>query len=211
MTTMRPGPAATPPRLRLVADDTLGAARASLERHARFGEAEWAGVAALFRPARLCRGQAFSVPGQEPGRVGFLTSGLLRLYHLSADGAEFTKAFFGPGGWVASGPDPALPAAVGLEALEDTRLLVADAVAVAAAVRACHPLAVAWGGLLTEHMARKQRREVELATLPGLSRYARFLAEHRELAARVPKRHVASYLGLTPTQLSRLRRRLGFP
>lgn len=80
----------------------------------------------------------------------------------------------------------------------------------AAAVRACHPLAVVWGGLLAEHLARKQRREVYLATLPGLSRYARFLAEHRDLAARVPKRHVASHLGLTPTQLSRLRRRLGF-
>lgn len=203
-----------PRRLSVVAAEggaSATGARASLERHARFSDAEWAGVAALLRPARLRRGQAFAVPGQEPGRVGFVSSGLLRLYHLGADGTEFTKAFFGPGAWVASGPDPAMPAAVGLEALEEARLLVADAAAFAAAVRACHPLAVAWGGLLAEHLGRKQRREVDLATLPGLSRYARFLAEHRDLAARVPKRHVASYLGITPTQLSRLRRRLGFP
>jgi len=38
-------------------------------------------------------------------------------------------------------------------------------------------------------------------------RYARFLAEFPETRLQVPDRHIASYLGITPETLSRVRRR----
>ena len=37
-------------------------------------------------------------------------------------------------------------------------------------------------------------------------RYEDFIARHPDLAARVPQRMLASYLGITPETLSRIRR-----
>jgi hypothetical protein len=54
---------------------------------------------------------------------------------------------------------------------------------------------------------RKSEREFELLGLDAKARYDVFLRKFPGLSARVPDRHVASYLGITPVHLSRLRNR----
>lgn len=46
-----------------------------------------------------------------------------------------------------------------------------------------------------------------MATLSAAQRYADLTARHPRLAAEIPLYHVAGYLGITPTQLSRIRAR----
>jgi CRP-like cAMP-binding protein len=53
---------------------------------------------------------------------------------------------------------------------------------------------------------RKAQREHEMLALPAAERYARWRREQPELDARVSRRQLASYLGITPEHLSRLRR-----
>lgn len=53
----------------------------------------------------------------------------------------------------------------------------------------------------------KERREIELATLDATERRRRLLARHPTLEDDIPLSHVAAHLAITPTQLSRLRRR----
>ena len=54
---------------------------------------------------------------------------------------------------------------------------------------------------------RKAEREYELLGLRADARYRVFLEKYPDLSARVKARHIASYLGITPVHLSRLRRR----
>ena len=54
---------------------------------------------------------------------------------------------------------------------------------------------------------QKAEREFELLGLDAEARYAAFAARFPGLEARVAARHVASYLGITPVHLSRLRKR----
>jgi hypothetical protein len=55
---------------------------------------------------------------------------------------------------------------------------------------------------------QKLRREHDLLTLNGSSRYRQLCEDSPQLAARIPLVHLASYLGLTDVSLSRIRRRL---
>jgi CRP-like cAMP-binding protein len=60
---------------------------------------------------------------------------------------------------------------------------------------------------MEEGVAGSQRRTANLLQLKPQERYARFVATRPELARRVPQFLIASYLGITPEALSRIRRR----
>jgi hypothetical protein len=55
----------------------------------------------------------------------------------------------------------------------------------------------------------KSEREYELLALDAEARYQSFRAAYAALESAIALRHVASYVGITPEHLSRLRRRLG--
>ena len=71
---------------------------------------------------------------------------------------------------------------------------------------------IAWQRALRagiEHYgARKEKRERELLTLTPIDRYRLFIAEEETLAARIPQKDLALYLGVTPVALSRIRGRI---
>jgi CRP-like cAMP-binding protein len=53
-----------------------------------------------------------------------------------------------------------------------------------------------------------QRRILAEHSKTAHERYTDFLCEHPEIVERVPLRHIASYLGITPEALSRIRKQL---
>jgi CRP-like cAMP-binding protein len=67
----------------------------------------------------------------------------------------------------------------------------------------------AYSALITQKKnlidVRKEKREIELVTLEAKERYAIFQQEHPQLEQLIPQYHIASYLGVSPTQLSRIR------
>ena len=60
-------------------------------------------------------------------------------------------------------------------------------------------------GYVREVYAYLDRALDEARYLPAAERYAAFEREHPEILLHVPLRHVASYLGMTPQSLSRVR------
>ncbi|OXB00164.1 cyclic nucleotide-binding protein [Flavobacterium oncorhynchi] len=54
----------------------------------------------------------------------------------------------------------------------------------------------------------KEQREVALVMQNATERYLKLLEKHPSIAERVPLLHIASHLGITPTQLSRIRKSL---
>lgn len=51
----------------------------------------------------------------------------------------------------------------------------------------------------------KEKREAELLLNSAPERYQQFLTDYPDLETRVPQYHIASYLGITPESLSRIR------
>ncbi|MNG38637.1 hypothetical protein D3C84_1264130 [compost metagenome] len=52
---------------------------------------------------------------------------------------------------------------------------------------------------------KKERREMQLLTLSAEDRYRSFLEEFGALEKKIPQYYIASYLGITPVALSRIR------
>jgi CRP-like cAMP-binding protein len=53
----------------------------------------------------------------------------------------------------------------------------------------------------------KDTREIRLVQQDAAERYQAFQREYPELLTRLPQYHIASHLGVTPTQLSRIRKK----
>lgn len=183
---------------------------ASLHALADVPETEGVKLFALCRPAILRRGEHLLRAGETPRSLAFVEAGLLRLYYLDADGREFTKSFCTEGEVVAAYSALLLdqPSRLFIEALEDSQLLVADYRAYQE-LAAGHPCWAAVNQRRAEALfIKKEQREAALLLDDAETRYRQFLADHPGLEARLRQHHIASYLGITPVALSRIRARL---
>jgi CRP-like cAMP-binding protein len=193
-----------------VTEPDRAAFRALIRRVAPLDDADLASVEAHARVRRLARGEAFLSPGDRAVECGTILSGLIREYFLLADGREVTRGFAGPGDNVGSLSDLLLaaPARSSVVAEADTRAIVLPW----QRLRAIADVRPAWAHAIARITERlylaKAGREYELLALDAEARYLRFRAQYATLEPEIALRHVASYVGITPEHLSRLRRRL---
>jgi CRP-like cAMP-binding protein len=172
-------------------------------------DADLAAGLALVRVRTLRTGDRFLKAGTHARDVAVVVRGLLREHFVLDDGTERTKAFVAEG--EASGSLADLlslrPSRAFIVAEEPTRLLVASY----AEMRALSASSPAWAALGRASLERlvlvKAEREWELLALDAEQRYAAFRARYPGIEARALGKHVASYLGITPAHLSRLRAR----
>ena len=172
-------------------------------------EADWLFITATFVEKQFPRKTVLLSAGTVAREVYFLVEGCLRLYY-EKDGADRSAFFFTEGqfagaydSFVTQTPSPHF-----LETLEP-----------------CRVLSVSYDGLqrlyeqvpAMNELVRKvmEHRFVELHQLftafildSPEERY-RYLLQHRpDLLNRIPQHHLATYLGITPISLSRIRKRI---
>lgn len=164
----------------------------------------------VFYPSSLSSGQFLIQAGEIPTQIGFVVSGLMRLYYVNSAGVELTKAFCPENHFVAAYSALLLnkPARFFIEAIEDTSLLLANYQAYKQ-LCAAHPCWQTLDHRLVEGLfIKKEKREGELLLEDATTRYQIFLAEYPNLEHRVKQYHIASYLGISPVSLSRIRKSL---
>jgi CRP-like cAMP-binding protein len=185
--------------------------RAHVRRVAALDGAELALLDGDLRTRRLPAGSMFLCAGDVAVDCGLVLSGLAREYFPLADGREVTRRFAGPGDFIGSLSDllSGQAAQSSARAESDVRIVVVP-------WRKMRELVVrrpAWADFQARITQRlyllKSEREFELLALDAEARYRRFRAAYAELEPAIALRHVASYVGITPEHLSRLRRRLG--
>lgn len=164
----------------------------------------------LFQISNLKRGEFFPCAGDVPRTIGFVISGILRLYYVDCEGTEYTKSFCAENSFVAAYSALLLeqPSRLFIHALEDAKLLIADYSAYCSLSKnhAC------WQALnckIAEILfIKKEKRESALLLDDAKTRYLSFQAEYPGLETRLKQHHIASYLGITPVTLSRIRTQL---
>ena len=171
---------------------------------------EVAQVASLFQSHTLKRGDFFVRAGDAPRTIGFIVSGILRLYYVDDEGSEYTKSFCVENDFVAaySALLLAQPSRLFIQALEDSRLLIAD-YSVYRLLCEGHPCWQVVNCKIAEGLfIKKEKRESTLLLDDAKTRYLNFLKEYPGLETRLKQHHIASYLGITPVTLSRIRAQL---
>ena len=154
------------------------------------------------------RGQHLSRVGEVADTLYFVRSGLLRYYYLSDD-KEHTGQFFDAGTFVAdlSSITTGTPTQQNIEALEPSLVVSIPVASLLEAYEADHAMERFGRKLVETAMVGSQRRSASLLVRSPEQRYDTFVQSRPEIAGRVAQYMVASYLGITPESLSRLRAR----
>ncbi len=182
---------------------------AYIRRVAPLPAAELEKAIEISRPRLLRNKEFFLRAGDRATETGVVLQGLLREYFISSDGTERTKAFVRESQSTGSLADllSGRPSRAFIVAEEPARLLTLDYEELRAMI-ARSPEWIGWSVRLLElAFAGKAEREYELLGLDAAERYAILSDRFPGLESRVAAKHIASYLGITPVYLSRLRRR----
>ena len=152
----------------------------------------------------------FVKAGSIPTEMGYVLSGLFRYVYISAEGNEYTKVFMPEKSFISSYSAMISKTAsyFFIEALEDSEVLSISYDSWLKLKQQNHKWNVLLVNLLEKGYATKEKRERELLLLDAESRYRIFLEEYPELEHRVKQHMIASYLGITPITLSRIRRNM---
>lgn len=149
--------------------------------------------------------------GQKTTQIGFLLSGSCRVFY-DKDGEEWTTYFCFENSLVAAYMSciTAQPSTLSIQALEDCQLLIFEYQTLTALYQQ-FPVYETFGRKLAEYLFMGlDVRLAEQLILSPEERYLKFLGSpaKRKIIERIPQQYIASYLGITPVSLSRIRRRI---
>lgn len=139
----------------------------------------------------------------------FVLHGGLRMYRLD-DGKEHTLEFYTQGQAALSfehyGKNE--PCGFYLQAICDSILLIGSPESEKEMYQQYPALMDITRNMMAQHLGQSQQKLHQHTSESIESRYQRLIDERADLVAMVPQHQLASYLGLTPESLSRLKRRL---
>jgi len=173
-------------------------------------EESWAQVAQLVTVRRLGKGEFFIRPGEVSNYVSFINYGMVRSYYV-LEGREYVVGFFDEEHCYFSSYESFLtrqPSQLCFEALEETEVvdisyndlqLMYDRI----------PGADRLGRIVAESLfITLSKKNASFLLETPEQRYRHLLQQRPSLFQKVPQYMIASYLGITPEALSRIRSRL---
>jgi CRP-like cAMP-binding protein len=196
-------PKSTPP----AAFDVL---RAYLEARASFGGGDFEIIGSAFLYRRLDAGDFLQRGGEITQYAAFVATGCLRNYVIDAKGKEHIVQFAPETWWLADARSlhDRTPSPYFIDAIEDSELLLIDGPSHQKLVDQVAGYAAAFRTGLQRHAAAKDQRIVSSLSASAEERYLEFVRVYPSIALRVPQAMLASYLGMTPETVSRIRKNL---
>jgi CRP/FNR family transcriptional regulator, anaerobic regulatory protein len=174
-----------------------------------FTNAEWEWLEAQHTPASYKKGDYLIKEGQLCGQVSFVLKGLFISY-FENDRHKRIRGFFAENSYVSDYRSflARQAATTTVQAVEDCEVLQISRQRLDACY-AASPVYERWGRLMAEqsYVAMFDRLQAAVLLSPEI-RYRQLLLRQPDLAGRVPQYMIASYLGITPEALSRLRKKM---
>ncbi len=164
-------------------------------------------IKSVFRIEHYSKKEYFVREGDIPGKIGFITKGLMKYYYIDFGGDEWIKYFSAENDFVASYASflYQTPSLYSIEAMEDTTTLTINFNSYINKINKSRT----WCNIARKYTEKiyyeKEKREASFLKENGRERYADFLNEYKHLVDRISLKDTASFLGLTPVSLSRIR------
>ncbi|WP_441001477.1 Crp/Fnr family transcriptional regulator [Fodinibius sp. SL11] len=183
----------------------------SFQEHVSLNDEEWEMCKNNFRPKRMLKRQFLLQEGDVCRELAFVEKGALYSYTVDSKGNQHVIRFAFEGWWMANLQSffTGKPTTLNIEVLEDSELLMLD--------RKNHqklldeiPAYERYHRIIVQnaYVALQQRAENALG-LTAEEKYSRLIEQNPEFMNRVPLNLVASYLGMSPETLSRVRSNFG--
>lgn len=183
--------------------------RSYLAARAQISADEFAFIEGLFTPRTLRAGEFLQHAGEPARHAAFVARGCLRSYVIDTKGVERIVQFAPEDWWLADieSLTTGAPSQYFFAAIEPSELLLIDPSSHQQLVDRVPGYAASLRTGIQRHSAAKDRRIVGALAASAEERYEEFMRTYPSVALRVPQWMLASYLGITPETVSRIRKR----
>jgi len=167
---------------------------------------------AIGKPKKVKVSEYFLKAGEIPFKIAWVSTGLFRYVYINDNGDQFTKGIIQEANFLSSysAMITGSPSYFFIEALEDSEIFEVQF----AAFQELMNKDGYWVKFLLKMVEKgfmiKEKRERDLLLLDAETRYQHFLKEFPGLDQRIKQTIIASYLGIKPETLSRIRKKMVF-
>lgn len=183
----------------------------TIESYYPISEKSWKLIESITSFQTIKKGETLLRNGEIAKNLHFIAKGVLRAFITDEEGNFYNKNLFLENYLAGSKVSLMLqtPSNFTIEALEDSIVININYKKYMEFINETDDLKNFYIAHLERHwIIEKELREVALVMQNATERYITLLEKHPDLADRVPLLHIASHLGITPTQLSRIRKSL---
>ncbi|MCP4520343.1 MAG: Crp/Fnr family transcriptional regulator [Cytophagales bacterium] len=170
-------------------------------------EHEAKAMLSLFSNMTLQKNEYLAKEEEYSTKIAFIQHGVMRAFYRNNTGHEYNKTFFTDANFVAaySSIVTGQKSLINIQCLTNCEIHIANFGEITKLYDKYPKIERLARKLAENKFVIKEKREIELVTLDAQERYKIFQKEHPNLENLIPQYHIASYLGVTPTQLSRIR------
>lgn len=181
--------------------------KAYVLRHAEVSEEDFAAIEKVARIKKLRKKQYLLQEGDVCHDHCFITSGLLRTYSVDDKGNEHIIRFAMKDWWISDRESllTGQPSRFNIDAIEDSSVLLFEKVQMDELTERFPGFNRVINGILNKSFITAQNRIHEAISSTAEEKYHNFVSRYPDFALRVPQSMIASYLGIAPETLSRLR------
>ncbi len=164
----------------------------------------------FFIPKKIRKKQFLLEAGDVCKYLSFVSKGCLRCYSINDKGEEHIIRFAIEEWWISDLKSYSnnLPAEFNIDAIEDSELLMIDKNSQDKLCKVIPQFDHYFRILLESSNSAALSRINDFISASAEERYLKFIRTHGNIVQRVPQNQIASYLGITPQSLSRIRKEL---
>ncbi|MBK6983335.1 MAG: Crp/Fnr family transcriptional regulator [Bacteroidetes bacterium] len=184
--------------------------KAYLQKNAQIDDKQFEVLSKNLKTQKVKKHTMLLHPGEVCAHSFFVEKGLLKLYSVDDLGKEHVIQF-APENWIVSDRSSAYfnqPSDFFIDTVEDSEIVYIDKSFMETASEQDINFRLFFDKLLHNHIRHIQRRVSLLLGATAEQRYMDFIKLYPDLMLRVPQWMIASYLGITPESLSRVRKEL---
>ncbi|MBK7232667.1 MAG: Crp/Fnr family transcriptional regulator [Saprospiraceae bacterium] len=179
-------------------------------RHPMITASQFEEISHLHQRVKFRKGEMIVNQGDISSKYYCIETGLIRSFALSHDAQEITTGFFEKGSIAIEVSSVFLqtPNKENLQALSD---VTCWEIKIEDFQRLYHAIAGfrEWGQMwMTRQLLCLKTRSLSMITDSAKTRYLNFISESQEVIRFAPLKYIASYLGITDTSLSRIRKEM---
>lgn len=182
----------------------------NIRERVNLSEKEEDSLKKYFMPKKIRKRQYILNAGDKCNYLTFVEKGLLRSFSTDDNGHEHVMQFALEGWWISDmasflcGDD----AIYNIEALEDSELLMLSLSSMDEMMERIPKMERYFRLLMQSNIIALQRRIRVVQTMSAEQIYLKLMEVNPEILNRAPQQHIASYMGITPETLSRVRKQV---
>jgi CRP-like cAMP-binding protein len=164
----------------------------------------------IFKHEVLKSGSIFQNYGEIAQKISFINKGIFRYYYLDIDGNDRTKYFCKENDFVFNFESfiQRTPSMLYIETIEDCEIATCRIEEFKTLINSSTNILKIYVKYLEESYLVKEKRESEFLLYDALHRYLFFCQRYPDFETRINQYYIASYLGITPESLSRIRKQI---